>query len=120
MRDTTSQTKQKEVVSHATFLWRLSSCKKSNWLIPSIGIDNQRSLQSDWMSGTTGHTQPKEVVSHVTFLWGLSLCKKSKRLTDSFPEILMINEQCNVIGWEHFRHGVFAESKGTMLYTILG
>ena len=84
MRDTTSQTKQKEVVSHATFLWRLSSCKKSNWLIPSIGIDNQRSLQSDWMSGTTGHTQPKEVVSHVTFLWGLSLCKKSKRLTDSF------------------------------------
>ena len=77
--------------------WSKTQGKKSRYyLILSRDIDDQRSLQSDWMRGTYGYTQPKEVILEVSFPWLLSPCKKCDM--DWFlPEVLMSEESSNSI-----------------------
>ena len=65
----------------------------------SQDIDDQRIMQSDWRREATPHTQPKVVVLDATFHWWLTPCKKTKILR-FFPQILMIKESYNLIGWE--------------------
>ena len=73
--------------------------------------------------------KPKVGVAHGTFPWRISLCKRSKTLIDFFPEMLMIQESCNLIRREHFgielvnqsflRCTVFSENYSTIIIFIL-
>ena len=74
-----------EVVSHATFSWWLSPANNLwDWSIPSRDIDDQRTLESEWMWRTTGHIQPKVIASDATFPWWLTPDQKKKIVIDSF------------------------------------
>ena len=67
-------------------------------LVFSSFIANQRILQSDWMWDATKHIQPK----NGNYLYAKKKKKKKKRtkIIWFFPQILMIKEFCNLIGWE--------------------
>ena len=92
---TPSLTKPKKIVSDATFFWLLSQIHPSlSW-----NIDHQRMLQFNRTTATTGYNQPKVLVSHTTFSsWPIHA--KHQDVHWFFPEILVMKESCNLIGWE--------------------
>ena len=92
--DTSNQTQSQVLPSFAVsdgifiFPWWPTPTEKVKYhLILSRDIDNQRTLQWDWMKGTASHTQQK-IILDSTLTWLLCPCKKPLGIDQFLPEIL--------------------------------